>query len=266
MNWIHDMRTPITYYGGKQLLAKHIIPMIPKHKIYVEPYFGGGAVFFAKEKSKIEVINDINKKLINFYWHCQNNFDELKKLIDQTLHSELLFSFAKEIYKGKPTNGSLEEAWAVWIVTNMAFSGSPDGGWKWCNGTNGSNSAIYIANKRASFSKELHERLQHVQISAGLADDVIHKRDTENTFFYIDPPYINANQKHYSGFSITDLECLLLDLEKIKGKFILSNYPHPLIESFCRKNRWNSKIIEMNNKVANFNSPRKKQELLVWNY
>ena len=48
-------RTPITYYGGKQQLVSTILPMIPSHRVYCEPYFGGGAVFFAKGKSYLEV-------------------------------------------------------------------------------------------------------------------------------------------------------------------------------------------------------------------
>ena len=52
------MRTPITYYGGKQRIAPEIISMLPAHKVYVEPFFGGGAVFFRKPKAGIEVIND----------------------------------------------------------------------------------------------------------------------------------------------------------------------------------------------------------------
>ena len=55
------MKTPITYYGGKQQLVPTILPMIPSHRLYVEPYFGGGAVFFAKKPSYLEVINDINE-------------------------------------------------------------------------------------------------------------------------------------------------------------------------------------------------------------
>ena len=47
-------RTPITYYGGKQQLVSTILPMIPSHRVYCEPYFGGGAVFFAKGKSYLE--------------------------------------------------------------------------------------------------------------------------------------------------------------------------------------------------------------------
>jgi DNA adenine methylase len=61
------MKTPISYYGGKQKMIPHILPLIPEHKIYVEPFFGGGAIFFAKEPSKIEVINDIDKRVYNFW-------------------------------------------------------------------------------------------------------------------------------------------------------------------------------------------------------
>ena len=61
------MRTPITYYGGKQNLSERIVSMMPRHKIYCEPFFGGGAVFFAKPKAGIEVINDKNDLLINFF-------------------------------------------------------------------------------------------------------------------------------------------------------------------------------------------------------
>lgn len=67
------MKTPITYYGGKQRLTKAILAMIPPHKIYIEPFFGGGAVFFAKEPSYLEVINDINDNIITFYRVCQDD-------------------------------------------------------------------------------------------------------------------------------------------------------------------------------------------------
>ena len=52
-----NMKTPISYYGGKQNLVKELLPLFPKHVQYVEPFTGGGAVFFAKGKSKNEVID-----------------------------------------------------------------------------------------------------------------------------------------------------------------------------------------------------------------
>lgn len=61
------LKPPLTYYGGKQLMLKNILPIIPEHEIYNEPFFGGGALFFAKEPSKIEFINDISGEIVNFY-------------------------------------------------------------------------------------------------------------------------------------------------------------------------------------------------------
>lgn len=57
------MKPPITYYGGKQKLIKHLLPLIPEHNLYAEPFFGGGALFWAKEPSNVEVINDTNREL-----------------------------------------------------------------------------------------------------------------------------------------------------------------------------------------------------------
>ena len=53
-----QVKTPISYYGGKQSMLKHILPIIPKHSNYVEPFFGGGAVFWAKDPKATEIIND----------------------------------------------------------------------------------------------------------------------------------------------------------------------------------------------------------------
>ena len=65
------MKTPISYYGGKQTLLKHILPLIPEHALYTEAFCGGCAVLFAKEPAKCEVINDINTELVNFYQVAQ---------------------------------------------------------------------------------------------------------------------------------------------------------------------------------------------------
>lgn len=65
--FICRMKTPISYYGGKQTLAERIVSMIPAHNLYCEPFVGGAAVFFSKPQSNLEVINDTNKELINFY-------------------------------------------------------------------------------------------------------------------------------------------------------------------------------------------------------
>ena len=69
------MKTPITYYGGKQQMLNVILPKIPQHKLYVEPFFGGGAVFFAKAPSEAEIVNDINHRLVTFYRALKYDFE-----------------------------------------------------------------------------------------------------------------------------------------------------------------------------------------------
>jgi DNA adenine methylase len=78
------MKTPITYYGGKQKLASIIVGLIPTHKLYCEPFLGGGAIFFSKPQSAVEVINDTNKELINFYRVVQDDFVALETMINIT--------------------------------------------------------------------------------------------------------------------------------------------------------------------------------------
>ena len=71
------MKPPISYYGGKQNMLSELLPLIPKHESYIEPFFGGGALFFAKTPSPLEVINDTNQLMINFYRQMVVNFDAL---------------------------------------------------------------------------------------------------------------------------------------------------------------------------------------------
>lgn len=260
------MRTPITYYGGKQRLAERILQIMPEHRIYCEPFFGGGAVFFAKQKSYLEVINDKNERLITFYKQIQNNFEELQEMVDNSLYSEADYLRAKEIYFGRIDATDIEIAWSVWVVTNFSFSGSPIGGWKWCNGSSGSHSGVFMRRKRDEFTKALKTRLQDVQISCRDAITVIKQRDTERTFFYLDPPYPNCDQKHYRGYTTDDLKELLITLQDIKGKFILSNYNSAMLDTYIDKNQWNKMEIDMPLSVANLTKSKRKTEVLVTNY
>ena len=75
---------PLKWHGGKRYLAQWIIAYFPRHTHYVEPYFGGGAVLFAKPDRLVidhsEVVNDINGQLVNF-WRCVRNEYKMKELI-----------------------------------------------------------------------------------------------------------------------------------------------------------------------------------------
>ncbi|WP_317899412.1 DNA adenine methylase [Aurantibacillus circumpalustris] len=261
------MKTPITYYGGKQKLAATILKLIPTHKLYCEPFIGGAAIFFAKEPSAVEVINDVNSEMINFYRVVQNDFISLEKHIRITLHSRQSFREASVIYNNPQMFNEIQRAWAVWCLASQGFAGIIDGSWGYDIVKN--TTTKKISNKRSSFTEDYAIRLQNVQIECTDALRIISSRDNKDAFFYCDPPYFNSDCAHYDGYSLQDFENLLKMLAGIKGKFLLSSYPSPILKSYIKAHKWHSFEIKAGVSVANNNSSKGqkiKTEVLTANY
>ncbi|HTA26653.1 MAG TPA: DNA adenine methylase [Bacteroidia bacterium] len=256
------MKTPITYYGGKQMMLKHILPIIPKHTIYVEPFLGGGAVFWAKEPSSVEVINDTNAEIVNFYEIAQKNFSALQKEIQATLHSRKRHSQARVVYENADMFTPVKRAWAFWTLANQSFSSILTGGWGYGNDV---SVPRRLTSKKNNFTKELSERLENVQVECNNALQIIKVRDSENTFFYLDPPYINSDMGHYAGYSQQDFKDLLGILSKIKGKFLLSSYPSEMLSTYTRVHGWHTFSIDKKIAVTKHTN-KTKTEVLTANY
>jgi DNA adenine methylase len=230
------MKTPITYYGGKQKMVKTILPLIPEHTCFVEPFAGGLAVFFNKAPSKAECINDINGELINFYKVIKHHFNELQYLLEETLYSRLQFKEAKIIYNNPQDYDIIKRAWAVWLLCNQSYGGGMDSGWSFKKKDNAD--VRTIQNKINNFTNEYAERLRNIQIECNNALTVIKNYDSTETFFYIDPPYIGADQGHYNGYTDYDFTELLDFLVTIKGKFLLSSYNNEILTKYITDNNW----------------------------
>ncbi len=236
------MKTPLTYYGGKQQLSNKIISLIPIHKVYCEPFIGGGAIFFKKSPSEIEIINDTNGELINFYEVLQRDFTSLYQEIAISLHSRELHSEARVVYEHPKMFGRVKRAWAIWMLANESFGAMFDGGWGY---DKTGQTTKKISGKREDFKEELAIRLQNVQIECYDALKIIQSRDTLETFFYLDPPYPNTDQGHYDGYSNEDFLQLMRILEGIQGKFLLSSFRNKHLTEFTERNNWNQIEIRM---------------------
>jgi len=81
------MSGPLSYIGGKNRLAKRVIEIFQEHTTYVEAFAGGAQVFFRKEPSKVEVLNDLDGEIVNFYRVCQQYHDELLRYFRSVLVS-----------------------------------------------------------------------------------------------------------------------------------------------------------------------------------
>jgi DNA adenine methylase len=256
------MKTPISYYGGKQMLATKILKLLPEHKLYCEPFVGGGAIFFAKEPSAVEVINDIDGRVVSFFKVCKTDFDALKMLILQTPHSREIHREADYVLKNQYLFSKLKIAWAFWVQTNMSFGCSIGAGFGY--GKKKSSSEKKTMNKRNGFTEDYAKRLECVQIEQNDAIRVIESRDTEDTLFYLDPPYYNSDMGHYSFYTENDYIKLLETISGIKGKFLMSSYPSEHLDKFSKKNKWDKINIEMT--IPMSSTSKKKIEVLTANY
>lgn len=126
---IWRLKTPLTYYGGKQKMLQYILPRIPVHTSYVEPFVGGGSVFWAKEPSALEVLNDTNREVVNFYQVVQTEFISLETEIRISLHSRDVYRKASVIYANPDMFSELKRAWAVWVLASQSFSSKLNGNW-----------------------------------------------------------------------------------------------------------------------------------------
>lgn len=243
-------------------MFSEIIPLIPPHTQYVEAFVGGGTMFWGKNPSKNEVINDLDGRITNFYMQLKTNFEELQKMISGTLHSEVLHTEASEVLEN-PNETPLRRAWALWVQTNLSFSFIINGGYAF--GTTGMGYGT--ANKRDRFTEKLSARLRDVEIFQRDALELIELKDHEETLFYLDPPYSSSDCGHYKGYTLDDFEKLLKLLKNIKGKFILSSYPEEILLKYREECGWQSRDIKQ---IVNVSGKREgtkfKTECITYNF
>lgn len=237
-----------------------IHPMIPTHKTYVEAFVGGGALYWHKEPSKIEIINDLNGFVANFYRVVKNDHHALNRMIQDTLHDEYTYNQARDIYRSRTICDPVKMAWAFWVGCNMSFGGSVfDGSFQiTTNSQDITHPGKRTRNKRHVFTN-IAGRLESTMILEKDALDVIKKYNNSSTFIYCDPPYFQANQGHYRGYTRDDFEQLIIAMTESKSQILTSCYFDPMIERYGLEYR----KIEMKLGVKN---GAKKEECLIWNY
>lgn len=277
-------KPPLTYYGGKQNLSKHILQLIPEHKLYSEVFLGGGAIYFAKEPTQ-SVINDTNNNLINFYRQIKQNHKELIKEIESTLYAQEEHKLASRLYFDKLSIEDLhfspedqvkrKKAWAVFVLAHQSYLSIFGNTWN-ISFNKRAGSRQSINNNPQKFNqKKINmvvngyvERLQNTTIFNDDALKVLRKCDTEHTFHYIDPPYYNSNCGHYGGYSLKDFENLLKQCSELKGKFMLSSYPSDILDQCTKEFGWKTIELDMHKSAGQVMTKEtvRKTEVITMNY
>ena len=229
------IKQPLIYYGGKKNMSNWIISKFPlgyEKMHYIEPFFGGGSVYFKKEKSKFETINDIDPNLITFYKILKSNSKDFYQKINETLITEKLFYKCIKQLNSPEKLSDLDIAFNYFIKCNFSFL-SDQKKFTIRFKTKNSNcfSILKNHNNKIKNIKIFSDRLSMTQVLNQPALKILHSiKNESNTLIYCDPPYPDADQGPYKGFTRQDFRNLIYALSTIKGKFLLSCYKKPWMQ------------------------------------
>lgn len=280
---------PLKWHGGKSYLADRIVSLMPPHLHYVEPYFGGGQVLFARDPADrclwwtgrtsdgrkpagvSEVVNDLDGDLMNFYAVLKDpeQFARLRQLLDLTLFSEAEWRGACDLLAGGG-GGSVERAAALFVQVRQSRSGTR----KDFSSTTrtrlrrGRNDGVNAWWGAVAGLEDVHRRLKDVVVLCRPALQVIAPEDRPATLFYLDPPYVHQTRVATDAYAYEmtehDHRQLLDALLGCKGKVMLSGYANPLYDEALTG--WTRHTFDLPNHAAGGRTKRRMTEVLWCNF
>jgi DNA adenine methylase len=242
--------------GGKSKLRKTIILKIPEHTCYVEPFFGAGWVFFGKEPSKVEVINDVDKELINMFRMIKHHSPEIERMLEYEFSGRDMFEEYKHCTVEYLTE--IQRAVRFLYLISQSFAGK-GGTYGYGTNTRPSPQIFY-----QGVLGEIKARLRNTYVENKSFDDIIQRYDREHTLFFCDPPYYETAGY---GSEFGEKEHLLLRdiLKSIKGKFLVTINDHPQVREWYHG--FNIEDVNVAYSISREQKARKEyDELIITNY
>ena len=204
---------------------------MPKHRSYLEPFFGSGAVLFNKPPSAIETVNDIDGDITNFFKVLREQPDALAEAISLTPYSRDVFNDAHENRGSDPFDRAYR--FAIRSKMGRGFKTYEKIGFKIDVYSRERSYCVGCWNRLPKDILEAAARLKDVQIENRPAIDIIRKFNHGNVLIYADPPYLldtrGGKQYRYEMTEQDHVE-LLAALKQHRGSVILSGYPSDLYD------------------------------------
>lgn len=231
---------PFNYFGGKYTHLDWVLKYLPQTKTYCELFGGSGVVLINKETAPIEIFNDLNEHVDNFFLQLRDNTEELIFKIELTPYSRREYF---KCYKGLyDTVDPIEWARRFFVVINQSFNGTHvrQTGWKFSTRQSRSKIAESVNRwlTKAPNLWKIAERLKRVEISNYDFRDLFVKVDFEDALIYCDPPYLhdtrtNNNEYKYEMTEQDHIELLCL-LINAKAKVAISSYDNEIYREYLK--------------------------------
>ena len=263
------MKTKIIgYFGGKGgALATEIKSFIPdNYKYYVEPYGGSATILFCQQ-AEIEIYNDIYDNVYSLFkvLSDKNLYEELKQKLDITPYSEKLNKEFKLELKRKDLS-IIDRAYYYFYVNRTSVNSI--GGFS-INTVTRRNISKSTSDYLSAIDglEEYNKRLSNVIVTNKDAIEIIKKYDREETFMYLDPPYVHSTRTSARyACDMTDEQHieLLNTVMNCKSKILISGYDNDLYKVLT-DNGWNKHYYDIKTTDGK-NRPKTKTEVLWFNY
>lgn len=254
--------TPFAVKGNKRRLVSRILRYLPdKATAYVEPFAGSAAVYFAiAHRYPVNILNDLDGEIVNAFRVIQHpiGFRLLAHRLFWTPHA--LAEYLRAVATGREAlGGNVDRAWAYIVRSCQSFQTSTEGGSAGNWARSYTASFRWYSQTKAKWLLHFHEALQGVFIESIDALDLIRAADREGTVFFVDPPYVNASGGYYKHvLPLAKHEELVQLLLNLKGRAIVTTYPHPVYEQLVSAG-WHRETVSADrgchSRVGNPNKP-----------
>ncbi|WP_431026197.1 DNA adenine methylase [Halomonas sp. H5] len=210
------MKPILPWMGGKRRLAKAIIPQFQPHRTYVEPFCGGAAIFFLKEPSPVEVINDAHGELVNLYRIVKHHPDELVRQFRWSLVSREEYLTQREVNPHHLTD--VQRAARFFYLQKLAFGAKVHGQ---TFGTSATTPPRLNLMRIEEDLSQAHLRLSRTVIEHLDWAECVTRYDRPETLFYLDPPYWDT--AGYGGeFGLEEYDRMAELAHNAKGQVVIS--------------------------------------------
>lgn len=237
--------------GNKRRLTSKILPYIPEHDLFIEPFFGAGGFYFHKPKAKYNVVNDSDAEVYNLFQVVRFQAEELAQVFQELpIHQRLWDHWRK--------NKEEDEVWRAarfLFLSNFGYMGKAQ--------------TLRFPSKK---TKELI--LQRMILTAMKLENVdfmccdfrqifrkISISNAQRTFCYCDPPYLDTANNYASGFTEQDSTDLFDCLQSSGVPWMMSEFDHPFILQQARDRDLNVHILGERRALNS-----RKTEILVSNF
>lgn len=237
--------------GNKRKLAVEIQKYFPPHKVYIEPFFGAGGMFFNKPRAAYNIVNDLDSDVFNLFQVVSTRLEELREAVDRMpVHADLL-----RHWKVNQEADPLMKALRFIFLSNFTYLGKPN------------NLAYGTVNYRRTFQSRLDatfEALLDVQFTNHDFRELfrlIPARAMEQAFVYCDPPYLDTDDNYEAGFQESDSADLFTALQATGAPWAMSEFDHSFI--LAQAELHGLRVITLGERQ---NLKNRRTEVLVTNY